>query len=255
VSDYLQSLLAQAAGDPAPVRLRPVSRFEGSGGGLELREDVPRPAAPSSPSRLELDMPRAPAPSGESNAPLNVASSEPPRPAAAPSGPLRVTHETVRESSEATHVIERVLERSERVIDREPLIERTVEHRDTLQPIHETKVVVAAQTATAPQLPGPQVNVAPAIPSVSMHADAEPLPELRRAESPGRFEIAAPAAPVLHPPVEAAAQEVTISIGRLDIRLVREPEAPRRAPGPGRQLGDAVPSLAEYLRERSKGGQ
>jgi hypothetical protein len=254
VSGYLSGVLARAAGDPAPVRLRPASRFEGTGGGLELHEEVVRPDAPRAPRRREPPAVVASAARDATDASRRPSSKEIQAPSAPAAAQPRLERETVRQRSETTHASERIVERNERVLEQvSSRTERIVQLHETPGPVHETKVVVHRDALPIVSPPAGVAGNALPPERTKTHARVEPSPHKERSEIPGRFEVAAPVARAERKLPEAGEPEVTISIGRLDIRLVREPEAPRRAQEPAARVGDATPSLRDYLNERSRG--
>lgn len=252
MSGYLRCIVQQAAGAVPRLRPRPPSRFEDSRG--DIREEVvasamPGPAAgAAAPAPRAIEAPAAPrvrAPIRASNE--RIAQQEP-----APLAPgIKLVPEPPvvrRMQSERREITERLLHRSERLIEQR--IDIRSEHVEAA-PVSHAPPRAAAPAGSHVVVPPPQAAVAPFPPTPSawkretvrvetnaplFRPAAQPLPQPRRAQ-----------------PSAAAPPDITISIGRLDVRVVKEGEPARRASAPGVQSQDSGVALADYLRERSGG--
>lgn len=245
---YLWALLAHGAGVPSPVSLRPKTRFEEEGGGFTLIEEPllldPSPAD----ARKATEVP----PDATSRAPVTEVA-----PAlrarshdelfTQPTKAIDVHHETVHFNSETHHHEDRSVERRERILERhyeaqpQPPTAGAATAVQPAAPLAAVEVHIASHQpdAVAPT-PGPmplQARSQAPIPSHPIQVRSEPQRPRTIAESPAR----SPAAP-----------DITVSIGRLDIRLTPTNEArPQRKQAPSAPTESAL-SLTEYLQGRAR---
>jgi hypothetical protein len=250
MSRYLTALLARAAGDAGQVRLRPKFRFEGDRGGLSLDEQPLPPelkasrgdeAPPPSPTQTMAVAPRA----GETE---NLSPNQ-----LAPAGPALPT------AAQAIHrdiLLERIetVQQGERLVERH---DRVVEHR-----LERVERVESRVDRAMPSIPGvipPTASSQGSPPNVVIATAAAPSVPTPAATQPRRAPPTLPAAPlsparVKSDPSPKIEPEITVSIGRLDIRLVPANETIHRAPKQmPRSAAESTMPLTEYLlrRERS----
>jgi hypothetical protein len=246
MSLYLVTLLAQASGATAQVRLRPKARFEGECASVTIDElplppsvDVPGTAAPSI---APLQQPQPGPRTVEPAAPGSAAAANP-----VSSQQLRERqYDSIRERIETRQHSEHLVERQERVVERHA-------HSAHSERIIAQETAVSVPAASAP----PTVEPPPIVPGISVmtvatasppfssrqHVREAGAPSLPSTVSPRRRSRAVPAEPT-----------ITVSIGRLDIRLTPATAPARRAAEPASApLADNTPSLDEYLQRRMRG--
>jgi hypothetical protein len=245
-------VLAQATGVPAAIRLRPKARFEDEPGGLSI--DASQPPMPDPPATTE-----APAQRPTTMLHAAVPGAAPPRPATGlPAEPraAEAARPVAGGEREVLHERVEVVERREHSIERQ---ERVVERHDRLLQIERVEQISSgppSASAAHPVLPAPLSPAAAAPVDAIEGRRARPRQELPQAIHPIQATVTSAS---VQPPIAVAAHrepanvppEITVSIGRLDIRLTAA-DAPIRAPRrPAAEVDNSLP-LNDYLDRRDR---
>lgn len=263
MSHYLRALLDQALGRPADIRRRPRIRFEAAWDRLapeaeadpsvSARQPDPGPAVERGPQEAVTTAPARPMPfsqtpaahameSGlESGAEIGNESTT-----GAP-----VVHERIDSRTHTTHETRQ----QERVV-----VERVEHHVPVVTEVGNERAEATPASVAPPVHPRDgDWQTVPRVRPPAIEAESPALPEPDRALPAGTQRTEGSTrqrrAQATVRPSSSTEPEISISIGRLDIRLTPAAESGRRGvvqdPAPA-QTSAAV-SLEDYLRQRSRG--